>query len=101
MKWLLALVCLPAVAADQGYLTYTNDISVQTVLTQDRVDACRGRFLMFDIDGLQRAYYGCWSPAQGFAHVEMADGSRRIMPLSQFRRSETTTANQPKMENVR
>ena len=98
-KLLLLLLAAPAVA-EPGYLTYTNDISVQTVLTQDRVDACRGRFLMFDIDGRQRAYYGCWSSAQGFAHIEMADGSQRIMPLTQFTRS-TLTAAQPKMEPIR
>ncbi len=83
-----------------NYLSYTNDISVQTVLTQDRVDACRGRWLMFDIDGRQRAYYGCWSSAQGFAHIEMADGSQRIMPLTQFRRS-ISIAVQPTMEPIR
>ena len=67
-----------------NYLSYTNDISVQTVLTQDRPDWCRGRKLMFDIDGLQRAYYGCWNDSQGFAHILMADGSQRIMPIMQF-----------------
>jgi hypothetical protein len=67
-----------------NYLSYTNDISVQTVLTQDRPDWCRGRKLMFDIDGLQRAYYGCWNDSQGFAHILMVDGSQRIMPITQF-----------------
>jgi hypothetical protein len=55
---------------------------------------------MFDIDGRQRAYYGCWSSAQGFAHIEMADGSQRIMPLTQFRRS-ISIAVQPTMEPIR
>ncbi len=54
MKKLLLLLLAAPAFAEPGYLTYTNDISVQTVLTQDRVDACRGRFLMFDIDGRQR-----------------------------------------------
>ena len=100
MKHLLLLLLAAPAFAEPGYLTYTNDISVQTVLTQDRVDACRGRWLMFDIDGRQRAYYGCWSSAQGFAHIEMADGSQRIMPLTQFRRS-ISIAVQPTMEPIR
>lgn len=84
MKWLFALVCLPAVAADAGYLTYTNDISVQTILTQDRPGWCHGMKMAFDIDGLQRAYYGCWVSSQGLVHIEMLDGSRRIIPITRF-----------------
>jgi hypothetical protein len=40
--------------------------------------------MAFDIDGLQRAYYGCWAGSQGFAHIEMLDGSKRIIPMSKF-----------------
>jgi len=54
------------------------------VLTQDRPNWCHGMKMAFDIDGLQRAYYGCWATAQGFAHIEMLDGSRRIIPMSKF-----------------
>jgi len=84
MRYLLLLLVAPAMAAPPDYLTYTNDISVQTVLTQDRPSWCHGMKMAFDIDGLQRAYYGCWATAQGFAHIEMLDGSRRIIPMSKF-----------------
>ena len=84
MKYLLLLLAAPVLAAAPDYLTYTNDISVQTVLTQDRPNWCHGMKMAFDIDGLQRAYYGCWATAQGFAHIEMLDGSRRIIPMSKF-----------------
>jgi hypothetical protein len=40
--------------------------------------------MAFDIDGLQRAYYGCWAVSQGFVHIEMLDGSKRIIPMSRF-----------------
>ena len=84
MRYLLLLLAAPVLAAAPDYLTYTNDISVQTVLTQDRPNWCHGMKMAFDIDGLQRAYYGCWATAQGFAHIEMLDGSRRIIPMSKF-----------------
>jgi hypothetical protein len=97
----LALLLLTAPAwATEPVLTYTNDISVQTVLTRDKADWCRGRMVMFDIDGLQRAYYGCWQLSQGFAHIEMADGSRRVMPMTSFSRI-NAVATQPPMEPVR
>lgn len=84
MKYLLLLFAAPALAAEPTYLTYTNDISVQTVLTQDRPSWCHGMKMAFDIDGLQRAYYGCWVASQGFAHIEMLDGGKRIIPISKF-----------------
>ena len=84
MKYLLLLLAAPAFAAEPAYLTYTNDISVQTVLTQDRPSWCHGMKMAFDIDGLQRAYYGCWVASQGFAHIEMLDGGKRIIPISKF-----------------
>ena len=84
MRYLLLLLAAPAIAAQPDYLTYTNDISVQTVLTQDRPDWCHGMKMAFDIDGLNRAYYGCWAASQGFAHIEMLDGSKRIIPISRF-----------------
>jgi hypothetical protein len=84
MRYLLLLLAAPAWAAEPNYLTYTNDISVQTVLTQDQPSWCHGMRMAFDIDGLQRAYYGCWASSQGFAHIEMLDGSRRIIPLARF-----------------
>jgi hypothetical protein len=40
--------------------------------------------MAFDIDGLNRAYYGCWAASQGFVHIEMLDGSKRIIPISRF-----------------
>ena len=84
MRYLLLLLAAPAMAAPPDYLTYTNDISVQTVLTQDQPSWCHGLKMAFDIDGLQRAYYGCWAASQGFVHIEMLDGSRRIIPLARF-----------------
>jgi hypothetical protein len=84
MIYLLLLLATPALAAEPNYLTYTNDISVQTVLTQDRPNWCHGMKMAFDIDGLQRAYYGCWASSQGFVHIEMLDGSKRIIPMSRF-----------------
>ena len=84
MRYLLLLLAAPAIAAPPDYLTYTNDISVQTVLTQERPSWCHGMKMAFDIDGLQRAYYGCWNDSQGFAHILMVDGSQRIMPITQF-----------------
>jgi len=84
MRYLLLLLAAPAMAAQPGYLTYTNDISVQTVLTQDRPEWCHGMKMAFDIDGLDRAYYGCWALSQGFVHIEMLDGSRRIISISKF-----------------
>ena len=91
MRYLLLLLAAPAMAAAPDYLTYTNDISVQTVLTQDRPNWCHGMKMAFDIDGLQRAYYGCWATAQGFAHIEMLDGSRRVIPLDKFTQSKEAT----------
>jgi hypothetical protein len=84
MKYLLLLLAAPAVAAAPDYLTYTIDIIVQTVLTQDRPSWCHGMKMAFDIDGLNRAYYGCWAASQGFVHIEMLDGSKRIIPISRF-----------------
>jgi len=84
MRYLFLLLATPAIAAQPGYLTYTNDISVQTVLTQDRPDWCHGMKMAFDIDGLDRAYYGCWALSQGFVHIEMLDGGKRIIPISRF-----------------
>jgi hypothetical protein len=78
-------------AAQPGYLTYTNDISVQTVLTQDRPDWCHGMKMAFDIDGLDRAYYGCWVTSQGFVHIEMLDGSKRIIPMAKFTKMKEDT----------
>jgi len=86
MRYLLLLLLLaaPALAAEPDYLTYTNEISVQTVLTQDQPSWCHGMKMAFDIDGLQRAYYGCWIASQGFVHIEMLDGSKRIILKSKF-----------------
>ena len=84
MRYLLLLLAAPAIAAQPDYLTYTNDISVQTVLTQERPSWCHGMKMAFDIDGLQRAYYGCWAGSQGFVHIEMLDGSKRIIPMAKF-----------------
>ena len=83
MKYLLLLLAAPAWAG-ANYLTYTDDISVQTILTQDQPNWCYGMRMAFDIDGLNRAYYGCWASAQGFVHIEMLDGSKRIIPMSKF-----------------
>lgn len=91
MRYLLLLLAAPVWAADANYLTYTNDISVQTVLTTDRPNWCHGMKMAFDIDGLQRAYYGCWATAQGFAHIEMLDGSKRIIPMSKFTKPKEET----------
>ena len=91
MKYLLLLLAAPAMAAPPDYLTYTNDISVQTVLTQDRPNWCHGMKMAFDIDGLNRAYYGCWAGSQGFAHIEMLDGSKRIIPMSKFTKPKEET----------
>jgi hypothetical protein len=91
MRYLLLLLAAPAMAASPDYLTYTNDISVQTVLTQDRPNWCHGMKMAFDIDGLQRAYYGCWAGSQGFAHIEMLDGSKRIIPMSKFTKPKEET----------
>jgi len=84
MRYLLLLLAAPALAAEPDYLTYTNEISVQTVLTQDQPTWCNGMKMAFDIDGLQRAYYGCWIASQGFVHIEMLDGSKRIILKSKF-----------------
>ena len=91
MKYLPLLLAAPAWATDANYLTYTNDISVQTVLTQDRPNWCHGMKMAFDIDGLDRAYYGCWTASQGFAHIEMLDGSRRIISLAKFSKPKEAT----------
>jgi len=84
MRYLLLLLAAPAIAAPPDYLTYTNDISVQTVLTQERPSWCHGMKMAFDIDGLNRAYYGCWAGSQGFVHIEMLDGSKRVIPMAKF-----------------
>jgi hypothetical protein len=47
--------------------------------------------MAFDIDGLNRAYYGCWAASQGFAHIEMLDGSKRIIPISRFNKPKEAT----------
>jgi hypothetical protein len=91
MRYLLLLLTASAMAAPPDYLTYTNDISVQTVLTQDRPNWCHGMKMAFDIDGLNRAYYGCWAGSQGFAHIEMLDGSKRIIPMSKFTKPKEET----------
>ena len=91
MRYLLLLLAAPAMAAPPDYLTYTNDISVQTVLTQDRPSWCHGMKMAFDIDGLNHAYYGCWAASQGFAHIEMLDGSKRIIPISRFTKPKEET----------
>ena len=91
MRYLLLLLAAPAMAAPPDYLTYTNDISVQTVLTQDRPSWCHGMKMAFDIDGLQRAYYGCWVASQGFVHIEMLDGSKRIILKSKFTKPKEET----------
>jgi hypothetical protein len=91
MRYLLLLLAAPAIAAQPGYLTYTNDISVQTVLTQDRPEWCHGMKMAFDIDGLDRAYYGCWAASQGFVHIEMLDGSKRIIPMAKFTKMKEDT----------
>jgi hypothetical protein len=84
MRYLLLLLAAPALATEPEYLTYTNEISVQTVLTQDRPSWCHGMKMAFDIDGLNRAYYGCWAGSQGFVHIEMLDGSKRVIPMAKF-----------------
>ena len=84
MRYLFLLLAAPVFAAEPNYLSYTNDISVRTVLTADRPSWCHGMQMAFDIDGLDRAYYGCWTASQGFAHIEMLDGSRRIISLDKF-----------------
>jgi hypothetical protein len=91
MKYLLFLLAAPAMAAPLDYLTYTNDISVQTVLTQERPSWCHGMKMAFDIDGLNRAYYGCWAGSQGFVHIEMLDGSKRIIPMAKFTKMKEDT----------
>jgi len=91
MKYLLLLLAAPALAAEPDYLTYTNDISVQTVLTQDQPSWCHGLRMAFDIDGLNRAYYGCWAGSQGFVHIEMLDGSKRIIPMTKFTKMKEDT----------
>ena len=91
MKYLLLLLAAPALAAEPDYLTYTNDISVQTVLTQDQPSWCHGLRMAFDIDGLNRAYYGCWAGSQGFVHIEMLDGSKRIIPMAKFTKMKEDT----------
>jgi len=84
MRYLLLLLTASAMAAEPEHLTYTNDINVRTVLTQTKPNWCLGMKMAFDIDGLDRAYYGCWVPMQGFAHIEMLDGSRRVIALDKF-----------------
>jgi hypothetical protein len=91
MRYLLLLLAAPAIAAPPDYLTYTNDISVQTVLTQEHPSWCHGMKMAFDIDGLQRAYYGCWAGSQGFVHIEMLDGSKRIIPMAKFTKMKEDT----------
>jgi hypothetical protein len=91
MRYLLLLLAAPALAAEPNYLTYTNDISVQTVLTIDRPSWCHGMKMAFDVDGLDRAYYGCWMLMDGFAHIEMLDGSRRVIPLDKFTQPKEAT----------
>lgn len=85
-KYLLLVVLLlaaPVWAAAPDYLTY-DDVHVQTVLTQDRPNWCHGMRMAFDIDGLNRAYYGCWAASQGFVHIEMLDGGKRVIPMAKF-----------------
>ena len=84
MKYLLLLLAAPALAAEPTYLSYTNNINVETILTNDRPNWCHGMKMAFDIDGLNRAYYGCWVSAQGLVHIEMLDGSKRVIPQAKF-----------------
>jgi hypothetical protein len=84
MRYLLLLLAAPALAAEPTYLSYTNNINVETILTHDRPSWCHGLKMVFDIDGLQQAYYGCWVSSQGLVHIEMLDGSKRIIPMSRF-----------------
>jgi hypothetical protein len=91
MKYLLLLLAAPALAAEPSRLSYTNDINVRTVLTQTKPSWCFGMKMAFDVDGLDRAYYGCWMLMDGFAHIEMLDGSRRVIPLDKFTQPKEAT----------
>ena len=90
MRYLLLLLAAPAFAVEPAYLTY-DDVHVQTVLTQDRPSWCYGMKMAFDIDGLNRAYYGCWAGSQGFVHIEMLDGSKRVIPMAKFNKPKEAT----------
>ena len=81
MRYLLLLLAAPAFAAEPAYLTY-DDVHVQTVLTQDRPSWCYGMKMAFDIDGLNRAYYGCWAGSQGFLLFCTLVDSKWFIPMA-------------------
>lgn len=108
MKWLLALICLPAVAGvklvetpppapppTQGatilipapnvlYTTSLAGTGMRAVLTPEQGGSCWKRYKMFALNYYNEALHGCWSQSNGIVHIELQDGDRRAVPAVQF-----------------
>lgn len=110
MRWLLALICLPAVAGvrlveklpeppapppTQGssilipapnilYTAYLTGAGMRAVLTPEQGGSCWKRYKMFALNYYNEALHGCWSQSNGIVHIELQDGDRRAIPAVQF-----------------
>ena len=107
MRWLLALICLPAVAGvklaetppapppTQGatilipapnvlYTTSLSGTGMRAVLTPEQGGSCWKRYKMFALNYYNEALHGCWSQSNGIVHIELQDGDRRAVPAVQF-----------------
>lgn len=110
MRWLLALICLPAVAGVRlveklpeppapppiqnpailipaPNVLYTVSLAgtgMRAVLTPEQGGSCWKRYKMFAITAYSEALHGCWSQSNGIVHIELQDGDRRAIPAVQF-----------------
>jgi len=110
MRWLLALICLPAFAGvrlvetpptppappptrgatilvpapDALYTVSLAGTGMRAVLTPEQGGSCWKRYKMFVITHYNEALHGCWSQSNGIVHIELQDGDRRAIPAVQF-----------------
>lgn len=109
MKWLLALICLPAFAGvrlvetpptsptpppqsssilvpapNVLYTVYLTGAGMRAVLTPEQGGSCWKRYKMFALNLYNEALHGCWSQSNGIVHIELQDGDRRAIPAAQF-----------------
>lgn len=113
MRWLLALICLPAVAGVRliekvpeppepvasppiqrpavlmpvPNILYTVSLAgtgMRAVLTSEQGGSCWKRYKMFALSQYNEALHGCWSQSNGIVHIELQDGDRRAIPAVQF-----------------
>ena len=109
MKWLLALICLPAFAGvklvetpptppapptrgaailvpapDALYTVSLVGTGMRAVLTTEQGGSCWKHYKMFALNYYNEALHGCWSQSNGIVHIELQDGDRRAIPAVQF-----------------